>query len=504
MTTFSIAGSGAGSSSGNDPSKVTQTAGAVDRLWVAVLHERSGLGHSGHALSDDNTGTWTKQGSLDSLLLDGNARHSLSIWTHVTVSADTSSTIISGDAGAGNSRLYLYEISPSAAYDWTFVEAALDTSGTGHWNGQASGNTSSITGSDLFVMGFGAARLDTSPTTATALTQTTNHTDFSGAQHTYFGCAAIDASGQAGGVKSTTLTATGGSDDEGIVGVIVFQDGASGSPFTLTADVQSYALTGNAAGLAADRQLAAAVQSYTLTGTATGLTADRNIAATKQTYTLTGTDTTLTYTPATTDYTLVADVQSYTLTGTATGLPVARQIAPAVAAYALAGTATGLVYNRNLAASVAPYVLTGTATGINLTRGFAADTAAYALTVNATTLTYSGDTNVVYVPAGKGGRGRGQEQPPMYQEAPMAIEGRYEHGQWNVICDRCGFKYKARQLRREWTGLMVCHGPMTTDCWDERHPQDFVKGRPDRQSPPWTRSEADDDFASTLVTPDDL
>ena len=29
----------------------------------------------------------------------------------------------------------------------------------------------------------------------------------------------------------------------------------------------------------------------------------------------------------------------------------------------------------------------------------------------------------------------------------------YEAGQWNVCCDRCGFQYKSRQLRKEWNGL---------------------------------------------------
>lgn len=70
----------------------------------------------------------------------------------------------------------------------------------------------------------------------------------------------------------------------------------------------------------------------------------------------------------------------------------------------------------------------------------------------------------------------------------------YVHGQWNVICDRCGFKYKSAQLRREWTHLMTCHGPGTNGCWEERHPQEFVRGVPDRQAPPWTRPEAEDVF----------
>jgi len=65
----------------------------------------------------------------------------------------------------------------------------------------------------------------------------------------------------------------------------------------------------------------------------------------------------------------------------------------------------------------------------------------------------------------------------------------FEAGQWNVICDRCGHKFKARQLRVEWTGLRVCHGPGSNNCWEPRHPQDFVKGRKDYQAPPWVRPE---------------
>jgi hypothetical protein len=31
------------------------------------------------------------------------------------------------------------------------------------------------------------------------------------------------------------------------------------------------------------------------------------------------------------------------------------------------------------------------------------------------------------------------------------------------LCDRCAFTYRLKQLRREWTGLMVC-----TPCFDPR------------------------------------
>ena len=76
----------------------------------------------------------------------------------------------------------------------------------------------------------------------------------------------------------------------------------------------------------------------------------------------------------------------------------------------------------------------------------------------------------------------------------------WEAGQWNCICDRCGFQFKARQLRTEWTGLRVCR-----DCWEPRHPQDFVKGKADRQAPPWVRPEPPEITLGTNdVQPEDL
>lgn len=87
----------------------------------------------------------------------------------------------------------------------------------------------------------------------------------------------------------------------------------------------------------------------------------------------------------------------------------------------------------------------------------------------------------------------------------MGQSDHYEPGQWNALCDRCGFKFKARKLRKEWTGLRVCDGPDTNNCFEERNPQDFVRGKPDKQTPSWTRPEPTDAFLSPNdVTPDDL
>lgn len=85
------------------------------------------------------------------------------------------------------------------------------------------------------------------------------------------------------------------------------------------------------------------------------------------------------------------------------------------------------------------------------------------------------------------------------------MRNEYTHRQHNAICDRCGFKYKSNKLRLEWTGLRVCAGGGTNDCFEERHPQDFARGREDRQNPAWVRPEAEDVFVEVNeITPEDL
>lgn len=75
----------------------------------------------------------------------------------------------------------------------------------------------------------------------------------------------------------------------------------------------------------------------------------------------------------------------------------------------------------------------------------------------------------------------------------------FELGQHNALCQRCGFKFKSRELRLEWTNLRVCEG-----CLDHRHPQDFVKGKADRQAPAWVSPEPADTFIEAQVEWDDL
>ena len=77
----------------------------------------------------------------------------------------------------------------------------------------------------------------------------------------------------------------------------------------------------------------------------------------------------------------------------------------------------------------------------------------------------------------------------------MGQADHYRHGDSNAICDACGFKYKFSQLRKRWDGLYVC-----SKDFEIRQPQDFVRGRVDRQVVPVSRPEASDVFIDPAVS----
>jgi hypothetical protein len=66
---------------------------------------------------------------------------------------------------------------------------------------------------------------------------------------------------------------------------------------------------------------------------------------------------------------------------------------------------------------------------------------------------------------------------------------------YNALCDVCGWKFKASELKRRWDGLMCC-----SEDWEPRQPQDFVRGVRDQKKLPFTRPEATD----TFVEPGDV
>lgn len=65
----------------------------------------------------------------------------------------------------------------------------------------------------------------------------------------------------------------------------------------------------------------------------------------------------------------------------------------------------------------------------------------------------------------------------------------YKPGDWNAICDSCGFKFKASELKEDWRGLKVCSYDFET-----RHPQTLIRVPVDNPSVPWSRPGATDVF----------
>jgi len=72
-------------------------------------------------------------------------------------------------------------------------------------------------------------------------------------------------------------------------------------------------------------------------------------------------------------------------------------------------------------------------------------------------------------------------------------------GDWSALCDVCGQKYKASELKRRWDGLYVC-----TKDFEVRHPSDFFRMPTEDTSVPWARlddaGDANDSVGDTDTT----
>lgn len=76
-------------------------------------------------------------------------------------------------------------------------------------------------------------------------------------------------------------------------------------------------------------------------------------------------------------------------------------------------------------------------------------------------------------------------------------------GDYRVICDYSGFKVWASECVKTWDGYLV-HRRFAGE-ETRRHPQDLVRGRPERTVAPNARPEPTDTFLSVgQVTPDSL
>jgi len=81
---------------------------------------------------------------------------------------------------------------------------------------------------------------------------------------------------------------------------------------------------------------------------------------------------------------------------------------------------------------------------------------------------------------------------------PTSARNTLDLGDYNVIDDLMGFKRKASQCRLRWDNILV-----TREDWEPRHPQDFLRAKPDRQKVENARPEQPDKFFISR-TPDEL
>lgn len=74
----------------------------------------------------------------------------------------------------------------------------------------------------------------------------------------------------------------------------------------------------------------------------------------------------------------------------------------------------------------------------------------------------------------------------------------FQAGKWYMLCDRCQFKRLAPdEIAETWDHFFVCAPSTGKTCWESRHPQDFVRGRKDDITVPYTRPEPANVFRST-------
>lgn len=75
------------------------------------------------------------------------------------------------------------------------------------------------------------------------------------------------------------------------------------------------------------------------------------------------------------------------------------------------------------------------------------------------------------------------------------MDGRnyYAPGQWNLLCDSCNKKIKSSEARNRWDGFIVC-----PSCYENRHPQDFIRAKMDKMVVPFTRPRGTDVFVTGL------
>ncbi len=164
-------------------------------------------------------------------------------------------------------------------------------------------------------------------------------------------------------------------DQAGFFGAISWTPAAGGGGSTLTAEVGAVAITGQAAGLVASRQLVASPASYALAGIAADLLADRQIATATGAFSVTGQDAEVLV-----ERILTAAAGALTISGQDATLIRGRTLSAGAGSFAIAGQPAALLAERILAAATESFTITGQDADLLRGRRFVAEAGAFAIT----------------------------------------------------------------------------------------------------------------------------
>jgi hypothetical protein len=62
---------------------------------------------------------------------------------------------------------------------------------------------------------------------------------------------------------------------------------------------------------------------------------------------------------------------------------------------------------------------------------------------------------------------------------------------WKAACHRCGFWFPSTELKKEWTGLLVCEKD-----FEARHPQTLIKVHGEKAFPEFVSKDGPDSFVA--------
>ncbi len=222
----------AGSGDLTDPA--TEVMGAISEgnLLIACVIDRSGGDPANHVVTDTNGGSWTHVAGLDYDNSVGgdesNTRMSFSFHYQVVSAGNdaTTPTVTADDGTANGNGLLVAEFEASRAYSWAYDDGSVDGSGAADWNGTSSGSaTASV--DDVLVVAVAAARFSSDPPGSASDLSFSTYQDgeyyAKGGPNDGGYFIAYEADSQASGTKSTTLTATDGTGNEGVVAIAIFK-----------------------------------------------------------------------------------------------------------------------------------------------------------------------------------------------------------------------------------------------------------------------------------------